>query len=307
MRIGFVLPTMGPVSGPDAIARVAQRVEERGLDSVWTSERSLWPVAPRTPYPFGALPEGYKRAFDPLDALTFAAATTSRIGLGTSVLNLPWYAPLLLARRLASIDVLSGGRLTAGLGTGWSDDEHLAAGSDLRTRGARNDEAIALLRAVWGPDPVAFQGAHFEVPLSHIGLKPVREAGVPLVWGGWGAAAKRRAALLCDGWHPAGLPVAELAPQFGEVRALAAAAGREPDALLLVARNGFAVHDAPLGPDRPSCCGSPEQIAADLAVAEAAGTHELLLDCVLDPEIGTVDDLLARVDALARIAGRTAS
>lgn len=304
MRIGFVLPTMGPLAGPDAIARVAQRVEERGLDSVWTSERSLWPVAPRTPYPFGPLPEGYKRALDPLDALAFAAATTRRIGLGTSVLNLPWYAPLLLARRLASIDVLSGGRLVAGLGSGWSEDEHIAAGSDFRTRGRRSDEAIALLRAVWGPDPVAFRGSHYEVPPSHIGLKPVRPHGVPLVWGGWGAAAKRRAALLCDGWHPAGLPVEELAPQFAEVRDLAAAAGRDPDALLLVARNGFAVHEQPLGGDRPSCCGSEEQIAADLAVAAAAGAHELLLDCVLDPEVRSLDDLLDRVDALARIAGR---
>ena len=164
MRIGFVLPTMGPLAGPDAITRVAQRVEAVGLDSVWVSERSLWPVAPKTPYPFGPLPEQYKVSLDPLDALTFVAGQTSRVRLGTSVLNVPWYNPLLLARRLTSLDVLSRGRLTVGIGSGWSHDEHDAAGSDFHTRGRRSDEAIALLKAVWTTDPVEFRSESYMVP-----------------------------------------------------------------------------------------------------------------------------------------------
>ena len=304
MRIGFVLPTMGPLAGPDALTRVAQRVEAAGLDSVWVSERSLWPVAPKTQYPFGPLPEQYKISFDPLDALTFVAGQTSRVRLGTSVLNLPWYSPLLLARRLTSLDVLSHGRLTVGIGSGWSHDEHDTAGSDFHTRGRRSDEAIALLKAVWTTDPVEFRSESYMVPRSYISLKSVQQPHPPLLWGGWGAAAKRRAALLCDGWHPAGLPVAQLAPQFAEVRAIAAATGRDPDALALVARNGFDVSAAPLGADRPSFCGTAEQIAGDLATAEAAGVHELFLDCVMAPGVTAVDDLLERVDALARLAGR---
>lgn len=304
MRIGFVLPTMGPRAGPDAITRVAQRVEAVGLDSVWVSERSLWPVAPKTPYPFGPLPEQYKISLDPLDALTFVAGQTSRVRLGTSVLNLPWYNPLLLARRLTSLDVLSHGRLTVGIGSGWSHDEHDAAGSDFHTRGRRSDEAIALLKAVWTTDPVEFRSESYMVPRAYISLKPLQQPHPPLLWGGWGTAAKRRAALLCDGWHPAGLPVAQLAPQFAEVRAIAAAAGRDPDALTLVARNGFDVTAAPLGADRPSFCGTAEQIAGDLATAEAAGVDELFLDCVMAPGSAAVDDLLEQVDALARIAGR---
>ena len=305
MRIGFVLPTMGPLAGPDAITQVAQRVETAGLDSVWVAERSLWPVAPKTPYPFGALPEQYKLSLDPLDALTFVAAQTSRVGLGTSVLNLPWYNPLLLARRLTSLDVLSRGRLAVGIGSGWSHDEHDAAGSDFHTRGRRSDEAIALLKAVWTTDPVGFRSESYAVPLSYISLKPVQQPYPPLLWGGWGAAAKRRAALLCDGWHPAGLPVTQLAPQFAEVRAIAAAAGRDPDTLTLVARHGFDVTAAALAADRPSFCGTAEQIADDLATAQAAGADEIILDCVLAPGVESVDDLLERIDALARLAGRS--
>ena len=305
MRIGFALPTMGPLAGPDAITRVAQRVEAVGLDAVWVAERSLWPVAPKTQYRFGPLPEHHKIALDPLDALSFVAGQTSRVVLGTSVLNLPWYSPLLLARRLASLDVLSGGRLLVGLGSGWSEDEHDAAGSDYRTRGRRSDEAIALLKAVWTTDPVEFAGEWYRVPLSYVSLKPVQRPHPPLLWGGWGDAARRRAALHCDGWHPAGLRVAELAGQFAEVREIARAAGRPPDALRFASRNRFEVTAAPLGSDRPSFCGTPEQIAGDLAAAEAAGVDDLVLDGMVTPAVDTVADLLERVDALARIAGRT--
>lgn len=304
MRIGFVLPHIGPLAGPEAITRVARAVESAGLDSVWVNERSLWPVAPLNAYPLGTLPEAYKTVLDPLDALTFVAASTSRIGLGTSVLNLPWYNPLLLARQLTALDVLSGGRLLVGIGSGWSKDEHVTANSDWHTRGARSDEAIELLKAVWTTDPVEFDGAHYTVPRSFVSLKPVQQPYPPLVWGGWGAAAKRRAALRCDGWHPAGLPVEQLAPQFAEVREIAAAAGRDPDALLLVAKNGLALADAPLGAGRASFAGSPEEIAADLEAARAAGVDDLCLDCVLAPGVASVDDIVERIEAVAAAAGR---
>lgn len=305
MRIGFVLPHIGPLAGPAAITRVARAVEDSGLDSVWVNERSLWPLDPINTYPLGSLPEAYKTVIDPLDALSFVAATTARVGLGTSVLNLPWYNPLLLARRLTAVDVLSGGRLVCGIGSGWSKDEHVTAGSDWHTRGARSDEGIALLKAVWTTDPVEFAGAHYTVPRSFISLKPVQRPHPPLVWGGWGPAAKRRAALVCDGWHPAGLPVAELAPQLGEVRALAEAGGRDPGTLRFIAKNGLELTDAPLGADRASFAGSAAQIADDLAVTEAAGVHDLVLDCLLAARTTSVDAFVEQVHAVAAIAGRS--
>src|SRR3954452_2414726 len=103
MRFGFALPQIGPIAGPDALVTVAQRAEELGFDSLWVLDRTLFPVSPRVAYPIGdgTLPVLYRRVLDPLETLTFAAARTSRVALGTSVLNLPWYTPVLLARRLA--------------------------------------------------------------------------------------------------------------------------------------------------------------------------------------------------------------
>jgi alkanesulfonate monooxygenase SsuD/methylene tetrahydromethanopterin reductase-like flavin-dependent oxidoreductase (luciferase family) len=115
MRLGFILPHIGPWAGPEALSRVATRAEEIGYDSLWVTERCLLPTDPITPYPLGPLPDVYKTVLDPLDALTFVAGQTSRVGLGTAVLNLPWYSPVLLSRRLATIDVSP----TGGCGSGW--------------------------------------------------------------------------------------------------------------------------------------------------------------------------------------------
>src|SRR5450759_604040 len=132
MKIGFALPNIGPVATTEAVIAVAQRAEELGYNSLWTIERLLSPVNPQTPYPAtpdGSLPEEYKHALDPLEALTFAAAHTRTITLGTSVLDIPYYNPVLLARRLTTLDVLSHGRLRVGFGLGWSQDEMDATGA----------------------------------------------------------------------------------------------------------------------------------------------------------------------------------
>lgn len=131
MRFGFALPQIGSLAGPGALVTVAQRAEELGYDSLWVLDRILWPVHPRAPYPLGdgSLPEQYKSVLDPVETLTFVAAHTRRIALATGVLNIPWYNPVLLARRLTTLDVLSGGRLRAGFGIGWSPDEYEAAGA----------------------------------------------------------------------------------------------------------------------------------------------------------------------------------
>src|SRR5262245_55327176 len=129
MRLGFALPQMGSIAGPDPISKVARRAEELGYSSLWVLDRLLYPVNPRVPYPIGdgSLPQRYKRVLDPVQILTFAAARTEKIGVGTSILNLPWYNPVLLARTLATLDVLSNGRLRVGFGIGWSPDEYDAA------------------------------------------------------------------------------------------------------------------------------------------------------------------------------------
>lgn len=302
MRLGFVLPHVGPLAGPETLAQVAERAEQVGYDTLWVTERSLWPLEPRTPYPLGTLAEEYKTVLDPLDSLTFAAARTSRIGLGTCVINLPWYRPVLLARRLTTIDVLSHGRLRLGVGIGWSRDEHDVAGSDFATRGARFEEAIAVLRAIWTTDPVEFHGEHYDVPRSFIGPKPVQQPCPPIYVGAFSPVALERVARIADGWVAAGFPIAETGETFARLRDAAAAAGRDADALELLVRAHVELRDEPLGDDRVPFAGSPEQVAADLAATAAIGAHEACVDVVFDPTVGSVDDLLDRLDTCYRLA-----
>src|SRR4030095_14593457 len=166
MKIGFSLPNIGPISTADAVTKVAQRAEALGYSSLWTIERLLYPVNPQRPYPGtpdGHLPEIYKHVLDPLDALTFAAAHAKQIRLGPSVLDMPYHKPVVLARRLTTIDVLSNGRLSVGLGLGWSKDEMDATNADITKRGALADEFLPLLKAIWTTNPVEFHGKFFNV------------------------------------------------------------------------------------------------------------------------------------------------
>ncbi len=161
MKLGFGLPMAGPAATPDGIIRVARRAEELGYDSLWTWERLLVPIHPQTGYigtPDGSFPEHFKRTMDPLDVLTFAAAHTSRIRLGTSILVMGHYHPLTLARRTATIDILSDGRLQLGLGQGWSKDEHDAMGVAMQDRARRADEFLTVLKRAWTERVVEFRG-----------------------------------------------------------------------------------------------------------------------------------------------------
>jgi luciferase-like monooxygenase len=178
MKIGFSLPNIGPIGTAEALTKVAQRAETLGYNSLWTIERLLWPVKLQRPYPGtpdGSLPEVYRHTLDPLDSLTYVAAQTKKIKLGTSVLDVPYYNPVMLARRLTTIDLLSNGRLCVGLGLGWNKDELDATGADISKRGALADEFLPLLKAIWTTNPVEFHGKFFHLPKSYIDAKPVQK------------------------------------------------------------------------------------------------------------------------------------
>jgi len=183
MRLGINLPQIGPATTAGLLAQAAERAETLGYDSLWAWERLLAPVAPQTPYPGsadGKLPAGCSHAWDPLTILTFVAARTRRVALGTSVLDIPYQNPVVLARALTTLDHLSNGRVRLGLGVGWSKDEFDAVGSSLGERGARADEFLDVLRAIWTTDPVEFHGRFYRIPRSVIGLKPVQKPHPPV-------------------------------------------------------------------------------------------------------------------------------
>jgi probable F420-dependent oxidoreductase len=302
VRLGFFLPQIGPWAGPEPIAQVARRAEELGFDSLWVTERSLVPLEPKTPYPLGELPDVYKTVLDPLDALTFAAAHTSRVALGTAILCLPWYSPVLVARRLTTIDVLSKGRLRAGFGIGWSEDEHDVAESDFATRGRRLEEAIHALKTIWTTDPVEFAGEFYSIPRSFIGPKPVQKPHPPIYIGAFAPPAIARAARVADGWIAAAFPVPTMAEVFAGIKRTAARAGRDPAALELIVRANVELSEQPLGQDRMVFKGTPEQIASDLSATREIGATEVIMDATFDPGVRSVDDFLGRMELLLRLA-----
>jgi probable F420-dependent oxidoreductase len=232
MKYGLSLPHLGTLASANAIRAVAQRAEEIGYDSLWVLQRTLKPVQPQVPYPAtpdGQLPDEYKIVFDPIESLTFAAAVTSRIRLGTSVIVLSNHYPLMLAHRLATLDQLSGGRLICGFGVGWSKDEIEAAGVKFETRGRRADEFVRALKAIWKEDPVEFRGEFFQIPKSYIGPKPVQKPHPPIIFGGYVGKTFERVIDQGSGWNPAGVPPEHLRGMIESMRSAAKAKGKRPE------------------------------------------------------------------------------
>src|SRR5919106_5280816 len=248
MRFGFALPQVGPAVGREGLVTAAKCAEDLGFDSLWVLDRILWPVKPKVPYPIGdgSLPVKYKSVLDPLETLTFAAAHTRRIALGTSVLNLPWYNPVLLARRLSTLDILSAGRLRVGFGIGWSPDEYEAAGVPWQERGKRADESIQVLKKIWTTDPVEFQGKYYRIPKSFIGPKPVQKPHPPIYMAAFTPSALKRVAIEANGWFPVGIPLSGVGAMFNEIKNTAKSAGRDPSALELIIAAGVEVHKTPI-------------------------------------------------------------
>jgi probable F420-dependent oxidoreductase len=281
MKTGFALPNIGPVATAEAVIKVAQRAEALAYDSLWTIERLLWPVKPQTPYPVtpdGLLPEQYKYSLDPLDTLTFAAAHTKTVALGTSVLDIPYHNPVTLGRRLTTIDFLSRGRLRVGLGLGWSKDEMDATGADMKQRGAMANEFLQVLKAIWTTNPVEFHGKFYQIPKSYINRKPEQKPHPPIYLAAFAPAAMKRLATVADGWNPVAIPVDGMAQMFGAVKQMAKDAGRDPSSLKMVVRGNLEITDKPLGDKRTIFSGTIEQIKEDIAGCKRIGAHELFFD-----------------------------
>ena len=292
MRIGIGLPQLGRFADIDTLRRVAIAAEASGLSSLWAIDRLLVPVNPRSAYPAsadGTLPPEQRTAIDPIVALSVAATVTDRIRLGTSVLVAPWYPPVVLARALASVDVASAGRLTVGLGVGWSLDEYEAVGAPMQQRGRRLDEILELLDSLWSGRTQRVTGQERIEPAS-LTVRPAQHPRPPILLAAYTAAGLDRIARSADGWLPTSLPFDAIAAGWTTIRDGAAAAGRDPDALELIVRAAPTFSDAALGPTRAPFTGSWRQIADDVAHTRDLGAHELIID--LQAQVTRPDELV---------------
>jgi probable F420-dependent oxidoreductase len=236
MKFGLMFVNSGPFSNHDLLSHLAQTAEQCGFESLWTVEHVVIPKDYQSPYPYsksGKIPGGEDVAIpDPLLPLSFAAALTKTIRLATGVVILPQRHPLYLAKEIATLDLLSGGRVILGVGSGWLKEEFDALGLDFQKRGARTDEAILAMRACWREDPSTFQGRHFGFGPLRSYPKPAHN-DVPIHIGGHSPAAAKRAGRLGDGFFPALGEIEKLQELFTTMREAAHQAGRKPDRIEL--------------------------------------------------------------------------
>jgi probable F420-dependent oxidoreductase len=278
--IGFAVPVSGPWATPAHQARIARRADELGYHSLWTLQRLLTPADTEDPRS-----RVYRSVGDPLVTLAYLAGLTSRVRLGVAVVNIPFYSPPLLAKMAATLDHVSGGRLDLGLGLGWMPVEFAAAGASLERRGARAEEFLAALEALWAQEVSSYEGEFYRIPPSRMEPKPLQRPGPPILLGGKTPPALRRAGRLAAGWVSSSTAdLSAMAEQIGIVRDAAVQAGRDPDALRFVCRG--AVRVRPAGrPDRAPLTGSYEEIRDDFAHLAAQGVTELFVDLNFDPEL----------------------
>lgn len=230
MLISFGCPVSGAWARPETLTSIAQRAEELGYHGLWTFQRLLvgqdQDLAPI-----------YQSVLDPIIALTWAGAATSRIRLGVSVINLPYMAPAVLAKQVSTLDLLTGGRFDLGLGTGWSEPEFVATNADPNPRGRRTEEYLAALRTLFADEVADFEGRYYRVPPSRMRPHPVQPGGPPILLGGTAEVALRRAGRLTTGWVSSSrASLADIERGARVVREAAAEAGKNPDDVRIVVR-----------------------------------------------------------------------
>ncbi len=267
MKYGVAIPHANAFAAPEAIRTMARIVEDLGFDSLWVSDHIIVPEGS------GYIPEVMA---EPLATLAFLAAETNHVALGLSVLIVPYRDPVFTAKFLSTVDYLSNGRLIAGVGAGWLEQEFDALSVPFAERGARTDEYLRVYRNLWETDTSSFEGTfkRYEKMRMFPKKAPNRRGTIPILVGGNGKASVRRAAELGDGWHPINLGPDEFPAAVAEYRAQCARFGREPGTI--------SMRHMPGGRTRPQggawpLSGTPHEQAADIRAYAAGGLDELVL------------------------------
>jgi probable F420-dependent oxidoreductase len=278
--IGFGAAVAGAWATPRNLAELGRRAERLGYRSLWTFSRLLAPAGAN-------LAPVYQSVLDPMVSLGFLACATSSIRLGVATVSHPFASPLLLAKQAATVDVLSGGRLELGIGSGWLVEEFTGSGASLANRGARADEYVAALRALWsGSD--GYRGTFFSIPAGRQDPAPVQRPGPPVLIGGMSRAAMERAGRIGDGWVTASsADLSTIAESAKVVQSAARAAGRGPARIVCraVVRPGQPSVSARTG-RRRLLSGSFEQIREDVRWLGSCGVTEVFYDLNFDPAVG---------------------
>ena len=291
MKIGICLPNNWGVEDVQSIFRIAVRSEDLGFDSVWVSEHVF-----NVSYVFDRI--GSRPYYDPMTILSYVAAITKRVRLGTSVLVLPYHNPVRLAKTAATLDVMSGGRLTLGVGVGVIEQELDAMNSPFAERGAISEEAIAIMKELWTKEDPAYEGRYHRFSDMKFTPKPVQQPHIPLLIGGVSDAAIRRAVRVGNGWHSTTMPPEELGPRLRYLKERAETVGRDISEIPVSVRLDIGTSRSA----RSTAAGSYSlgtdsgEILENARAFEGLGVDEM----VISPTTGDGEEILAALEMLAK-------
>jgi probable F420-dependent oxidoreductase len=308
MKAGILLPQTGESATRENVLYIAKEAEKEGLDSLWVFERLLWPINPKTPYvatPDGSLPIQYQNVLDPLETLTYLAGNTNQISLGTCLIDMLFHNPVVLARRFATLDVLSQGRVIAGLGIGWSKDEYEVSGVPFERRGQRADEFLQMLKRIWTDEVVEFKGQFYSIPASKIGPKPVQKPHPPMLLGGFSPKTFSRIVSYADGWLPvAGFGALEQLEQtINGLREDARKANKDPSKIRIFALTYPTLMDSPSSAQqRLPMTGTIDQIGTDINQIKAIGVEHIIFGHAFSPISQDMKKMVEITKQLARFA-----
>jgi probable F420-dependent oxidoreductase len=315
MKAGILLPQTGESATRENVVYIAREAEKEGLDSLWVFERLLWPINPKTPYvatPDGSLPVQYQNVLDPLETLTYLAGQTNEISLGTCLIDMLFHNPVVLARRFATLDVLSQGRVIAGLGIGWSKDEYEVSGIPFEHRGQRANEFLQMLKRIWADEVVEFKGQFYSIPASKVGPKPVQKPHPPILLGGFSPKTFLRIVNYADGWLPvAGFgPLEQLEQTINSLREDARKANKDPSKIRIFALTYPTVLDSSHSTSSSSSSeqhrlpmtGTVDQIGADINQIKAMGVEHIIFGHAFSPLGQDMKKMVEITKQLARFA-----
>ena len=283
MQFGLGLPNLNPVDPTETLLRLAQAAQELVFDSIWVSDHVFMPYEYAPNYPYSTTGRlgltATDHILDPLTTLTFLAGTVPTPRLGISVLIIPYRNPIVTAKMLVTLDVLSGGRVILGAGVGWMPEEFAALRASYEHRGQVTDEYIRIFQELCTAEKPVFQGEHYQIANLGFYPKPLQKPHPPVWIGGYTLSALRRAVRLGDGWHPSNLVPDALAEKVSILRRLCDEAGRDPASLTISTRvNNVAFGDSGDTVGRPSPLSgtAPQMIDTIKRYADAGVSHIVL-------------------------------
>jgi probable F420-dependent oxidoreductase len=311
LKIGVLLPQAGQQASRENIIQTAKLAEQEGFDSLWVFERLLWPLNPQTAYPVtpdGNLPIEYQKVFDPLETLTFVAANTTKIALGTSVIDMLFHNPVVLARRFATLDILSEGRAICGLGIGWSKDEYQASNIPFINKGKRADEFIQALKKIWTEDVVEFKGEYYDIPASKIGPKPIQKPHIPIYLGGFSPNTYLRIVNYdANGWlGVVGGPLEYLESVIKTIKDMANKTNKDPNNFEVILLTHPNIVDSKNQSNnevqRFPLTGTIDQIGSDIKRIKDMGVEHIIFGYNFIPAGRDVDYMIEKTKQLSKFA-----